>query len=211
VLALAGNTLLQRSTPPSALARVFGLVEGLSLAGLAVGAIVVPILVDAGGSEAAFIGVGAILPAVVLLRLRQVLRIDRSATVPIVELALLRSMRIFAALPSPAIEGLARSATPMEVEAGTSIIREGDVGHHFYAIADGEVAIRRGGTDLGTRGRGEGIGEIALLRDVPRTADVTAVVPTHLFVLDRMAFVVAVTGHEPARMEADRIIDEREY
>jgi CRP-like cAMP-binding protein len=120
-------------------------------------------------------------------------------------------MRIFAALPSPAIEGLARNATPMEVPAGTSIIREGEAGHHFYAIADGEVAIRRGGEDLGTRGRGEGLGEIALLRDIPRTADVIAVVTTHLFALDRLAFVVAVTGHEPARIEADRIIDERDF
>lgn len=211
VLALAGHTLLQRSTPPAALARVFGLVEALNLTGLAIGSIAVPILVAAGGSVAALIGVGAILPVVVLLRLRQILQVDRTATVPVVELALLRGMRIFAALPAPAIEGLARSATPLEIPAGTYLIREGEVGDRFYAVADGELEIRRGGTDLGLRGRGEGIGEIALLRNVPRTADVIAVVPTRLFALDRTAFVVAITGHEPARIEADRVIDERDF
>ena len=98
----------------------------------------------------------------------------------------------------------------VEVPAGTYIIREGEAGDHFYAIAAGEVEVRRGGIDLGTRGRGEGVGEIALLRDVPRTADVIARGPTRLFALDRTAFVVALTGHEPARLEADRIIDERD-
>jgi len=120
-------------------------------------------------------------------------------------------MRIFAALPAPAIEGLAHSATPVEVPAGAYIIREGETGDRFYAIADGDVEIRRGAAHLGTRGRGGGVGEIALLRNVPRTADVVALVPTRLFALDRTAFVVALTGHEPARLEADRIIDEHDF
>jgi len=210
VLALAGNTLLQRSTPPTTLARVFGLVEGLSLAGSAAGSLMVPVFVDAGGSEAAFIGVGAILPLVVLIRLRQILQIDRTATVPIVELALLRGMRIFAALPAPAIEGLARSAVPVEFPAGTYIIREGEEGDRYYAIADGEVQIKRNGTEVGTRGRGEGFGETALVRNIPRTADVIARGTTRLLALDRTAFVVALTGHEPMRVEANRIIDEHD-
>jgi MFS family permease len=210
VLGVAGNTLLQRSTPPTALARVFALVEGFGLIGLAAGAIIVPILVSAGGSESAFVGVGLILPAIMLLRFRRVLQVDRSATVPVVELALLRRMRIFASLPAPAIEGLARSAEPLEVPAGEYIIREGELGDRYYAIADGEVQIRRGGVDVSRRARGDGIGEIALLHNVPRTADVIALVPTRLFVLDRTAFVVALTGHGPARVEADRIIDDYE-
>jgi MFS family permease len=210
VLVVAGNTLLQRSTPPATLARVFGLVEALSLAGLCLGSVIVPVLVAVGGSEAAFIGVGAILPLVIMMRLQQIRRIDRTATVPVVELALLRGMRIFASLPAPAIEGLARSAETVEAPAGTYIIREGDVGDRYYAIADGQVQIRRAGVDLGTRGRGEGVGETALLRNVPRTADVIADGPTRMLALDRTSFLVAVTGHEPARLEADRIIDERD-
>ncbi len=210
VLVLAGNTLLQRSTPPATLARVFGLVEALSLAGLCVGSVIVPVLIAVGGSEAAFVGVGAILPLVIVLRLRQIRRIDRTATVPVVELALLRGMRIFSLLPAPAIEGLARSAETVVAPTGAFIIREGDVGDRYYAIADGAVNIRKGGKDLGNRGRGEGVGEIALLRNVPRTADVIANCQTRMLALDRNAFLIAVTGHEPARLEADRIIEEHD-
>jgi hypothetical protein len=210
VLTVAGNTLLQRCTPPTALARVFGVVEGLTLAGLALGSVTVPILVSVGGREAAFMGVGLILPLVVALRFRRILQIDRGATVPVVQLALLRSMRIFAALPAPAIEGLAHNAVEIDLTDGTYVIREGEHGDRFYAIADGTVEIHRDGHSLGTRGRGDGVGEIALLRDIPRTADVVARGPTRLFALDRTAFVVALTGHEPSRLEADRIIDEHE-
>ena len=210
VLFVAGNTLLQRTTPPASLARVFALVEALMDIGLAAGSIAVPLLVAAGGSTAALVGVGAILPAVVLLRLRPILAVDRAATVPIVELSLFRRMRIFAALPAPALEGLARSAEAVDVAAGTAIMRQGEPGDRFYAIADGEVEIRRDGAVLAVRGRGDGIGEIALLRDVPRTADATALSAVKLFSLDREAFVVALTGHEPARVEADRIIGERD-
>jgi MFS family permease len=208
VLTLAGNTLLQRSTPPTSLARVFGIVEAASMVGLAAGSIVVPILVSAGGNDTAFIGVGLVLPIVVLLRFRQMRQVDRSATVPVVELALLRRMRIFAALPAPAIEGLARNAEPVEAAPGSFIIREGDDGDRFYAIADGEVEVRKGGVEIARRGRGDGVGEIALLHDVPRTADVIALVPTRLLALDRTTFVVALTGHEPARLAANRIIND---
>jgi CRP-like cAMP-binding protein len=128
----------------------------------------------------------------------------------VVQLALLRSMRIFAALPAPAIEGLAHNAVEIDLTDGTYVIREGEHGDRFYAIADGTVEIHRDGHSLGTRGRGDGVGEIALLRDIPRTADVVARGPTRLFALDRTAFVVALTGHEPSRLEADRIIDEHE-
>lgn len=207
---VAGNTLLQRTTPPASLARVFALVEALMDIGLAAGSIAVPLLVAAGGSTAALFGVGAILPAVVLLRLRPILAVDRAATVPIVELSLFRRMRIFAALPAPALGGLARSTEAVDVAAGTAIMRQGEPGDRFYAIADGEVEIRRDGAVLAVRGRGDGIGEIALLRDVPRTADATALSAVKVFSLDREAFVVALTGHEPARVEADRIIGERD-
>ena len=83
--------------------------------------------------------------------------------------------------------------------AGEAIVREGEVGDRFYVIESGEVEI------LGrTFGPGESFGEIALLRDVPRTATVTAVTDVALVTLERDIFVAAVTGHGPAHATAER-------
>ena len=87
---------------------------------------------------------------------------------------------------------------------GRIVIREGDSGDRFYVIADGEVEIA--GAPLG---RGESFGEIALLRDVPRTATVTATTDVVLQTLDRDMFVAAVTGHEPAHAAAEAVIAAR--
>jgi predicted MFS family arabinose efflux permease len=206
---VAGRTLLQRVAPPDILARVFALYEALSQAGIALGAILVPAFVALGGAKAAIIATGVLLPILVLIRYRALHAIDAEATVPIVEISLLRTLPIFAPLPAPTLEGLGRSVEHVRVAAGDVIITEGETGDRFYAIADGEVEITRGGELLDTRRRGEGFGEIALLHDVPRTATVTARTDTLLLALDREPFVLSVTGHAAAARAAEQIVRER--
>ena len=206
---LATRTLLQRAVPAEVVGRVFGVAEALAMAGLAVGSAIVPLLVAVGGTVAAVLGTAAILPLVALVGGRALFTLDAAAHVPIVEIALLRSLRIFHALPAPALEGLARSMEPVELEAGDVLIREGEPGDRFYAIADGRLEITIGGAPVATNVRGDGIGEIALLYSVPRTATASAASSATVFALSREDFLTAVTGHTPSARAAAAVADER--
>jgi MFS family permease len=205
LLGVATRTLLQRSVPPRLIGRIFGVLEGFTMAGLAVGALLVPALVHAGGSRLAVLGVAAVLPLAALAGGRALFRLDAGTAVPVVEIALLRSLPLFAELPAPAIEGLAAALRPVQLSAGTVLIRQGDPGDAYFAIAAGELDAVQDGQFLGRYGRGEGVGEIALLRAVPRTATVTARTAATVYRLDRDLFLTAVTGHAPTRRQADRI------
>ena len=206
---VACRTLLQRTTPAEVLGRVFGVLEGVMMAGLAVGALVVPPLVALGGSTAALVGAGLLLPVLGLILARPLIVVDRGAKVPIIEIALLRTMPLFASLPPPAVEGVARALETVELPAGTVVIRMGDEGDRFYAIAEGEVEVTRGDEVLARLGRGAGFGEIALLVDVPRTATVTALTEVRLYALEKDPFLTVVTGHAPAEQAASALVAQR--
>jgi trk system potassium uptake protein TrkA len=95
---------------------------------------------------------------------------------------------LFATLSRPQFDLLTRTADVIEVPAGTELIREGEAGHEFFAIAEGEVEISKDGETIATEQSGDVFGEIALLHDIPRTATVTTTVPSRLYVLNRQAF-----------------------
>jgi Cyclic nucleotide-binding domain/Major Facilitator Superfamily len=209
LLAVAARTLLQRSVPPHLIGRIFGVLEGLMMAGLALGALLVPALAHLGGSKLAVLGVAAVLPVAAVAGGRAVFRLDAGTAVPVVQIALLRSLPLFAELPAPAIEGLAASLRPVQLSAGDMLIRQGDPGDAYFAIAAGELDAGQDGRFLGRYGRGEGVGEIALLRAVPRTATVTARTAATVYRLDRDLFLTAVLRHAPTRRQADRIVAAR--
>ncbi len=205
LLEVATRTLLQRSVPPELIGRVFGVLEGLMMAGLAVGALLVPGLAHVGGSRLAVLGVAAVLPLAAVAGGRAVFRLDVGTAVPVVQIALLRSLPLFAELPAPAIEGLAAALRPVELRAGDVLIRQGNPGDAYFAIAAGELDAAQDGQWLGRYGRGEGVGEIALLRSVPRTATVLAHTAATVYQLDRDLFLTAVLGHAPTQRHADQI------
>jgi MFS family permease len=205
VLDIAARTLLQRSVPPRLLGRIFGVLEGAVMAGLAVGALLVSALDHIGGSRLAVLGVAAVLPLAAVAGGRAVFRLDAGATVPVVQIALLRSLPLFAGLPAPALAGLAAGLEPVLLNPGDILIRQGDHGDAYYAIAAGELGASQDGQCLGRFGRGEGVGEIALLRDIPRTATVTARTAATVYRLDREPFLTAVLGHAPTQRRAAQI------
>jgi hypothetical protein len=209
VLDVAARTLLQRSVPPQLIGRIFGVLEGLVMAGLAVGALLVPALVHLGGSRLAVLGVAAVLPLATVAGGRALFRLDSGTAVPVVEIALLRSLPLFSELPAPALEGLAAALEPVSPAAGDVLIRQGDPGDAYYVIASGELDAVQDGQRLGRFGRGEGVGEIALLHAIPRTATVVARTAATVYRLDRDQFLTAVLGHAPTRRQANRIADTR--
>jgi Cyclic nucleotide-binding domain/Major Facilitator Superfamily len=209
ILDVAGFTLLQRSVPNAVRGRVFGLLEAIVMFGLAIGSAVAPVLVATLGPRGALIATGAILPAAALLSARSVLRVDEVAVIPERELALLRGVPMFGLLPLTVLEQVAADARPRSIPAGTRIIGEGEVGGSFYVLAEGEVEATVRGRVVRRLHPGESFGEIALLRDVPRTASVTTRTDVEALVLDREAFVSAVTGDRSSLTAAERVIEER--
>jgi hypothetical protein len=196
---VAGRTILQRSIRDEVLARVFGVQEGLAMAGLAIGSVLVAVVVGWGGLGGAIIVSAALLPVVVVVTWTRLAALDRRADIPVEALALLRQTSVFAPLPGPQLEAVARRGTWLSYPSGTVLIREGDVGDRYYVLASGAVGVEQGGRHLRQLGRaGDGFGEIALLRDVPRTATVTTVTDVAVFAIDRVSFLAAVTGHPEA-------------
>jgi MFS family permease len=206
---VAGRTLLQRVVPDRVLSRVFGVLEGLYMAGLAVGLAVIPALFALIGVRATFVVAGAFLPVLFLLLSRRLAEVDASATVSETRLALLRSLPIFAPLPAPAIERVASRLIPIEATAGTPIVRQGEPGDRFYIISDGEVTVSRDGHDVASLRGGGFFGEIALLRDALRNATVTARTRVRLYALERDDFLEVVTGHKQSAEAADAVTRER--
>ena len=88
-------------------------------------------------------------------------------------------------------------------------MRQGEAGDRFYVVVDGELDVDADGQPASPLGPGSYFGEIALLRDVPRTATVQARTEAELFALDRDEFISAVTGHPQSRAEADAVIGAR--
>jgi MFS family permease len=213
LLDVSCRVLLQRTAPPEDLARVFALSEGLSMLGLAAGALLVPVLIDLAGPTGAVVGAALLLPAHVLLTARTVHRLDRDARLPVVQIALLRHIALFRALPAPETESLASAMRPVAFPAGEVLVRQGEAGHTYLAIADGEVRIDQDGRPINLLHRGDGLGEVALLRSGRRTATATAVTPVSAYSLDREDFLRAVVGHAATSTAAEqwvRGIEERD-
>ena len=202
-------TLLQRAVPDEVLARVFGALETLLVTAMGLGAILAPLVVELLGARGALIAVGALLPIVAGLFALRLRAIDAAAVRPERELELLSQVPIFAGLAPPVLEPLAGELVPVRVGRGEEVVREGDRGDRFYVVGEGELDVTVDGRGVRTLTRGDYFGEIALLRDVPRTATVTARTDAELYALDRDDFIGAVTGHARSREAADAVIATR--
>jgi Cyclic nucleotide-binding domain len=192
VMDTAGRALLVRVTPTQWLGRTFGFLEGLAMGGLALGSLLVPACVALGGTSLALTVVAALLAVAVLAVWPLLRRADRAA--PAADgMRRLHEHPLFARASAPLLETLARELVTLHAPAGATVVSEGDIGDRFYLVAGGSLQVTIVGDPIRTLRAGDGFGEIALLRDIPRTATVRAVDDAVLYGLDRAPFLAAMS------------------
>ncbi|HEX5175213.1 MAG TPA: MFS transporter [Gaiellaceae bacterium] len=203
-------TLLQRSAENEVMGRVFAVLESLIMGGMAAGSIAAPGLVSLLGGRGALIATGALLPVLLVWVWSSLRRIDDEAAIAAEPLDLLRRIGFFALLPEPVLERLAAGAATVTVAPFQPVVTQGEAGGHlFYVIAEGRASVEIDDAESRELGPGDFFGEIALLRDSPRTATVRAVDPLRLYTVEREEFIAAVTGHAPTLEAAEGIVTSR--
>lgn len=95
---------------------------------------------------------------------------------------------MFAGCTPDELEEIDRLTDEVHVEAGRTVIRQGDLGQEFALIVQGEAEIVKDGVVVATIGPGTYFGEVALLDSVTRTASVVAKSDLVLEVIDRRGF-----------------------
>ncbi|MEO5965189.1 MAG: cyclic nucleotide-binding domain-containing protein, partial [Candidatus Limnocylindrales bacterium] len=209
LLDVAGLTLLQRGSSNAGRAGVFAVLEVMASLAISAGAIVASALVAVLGIERALIVVGVLLPIAAVASWPWVRRLDREGVVPERRARLLRGIPLFAPLPLAALERLAGGMEEVRYAAGEALMTQGERGDSYVMVESGRILVTIDGHPSHEQGPGDGVGEIALLRAVPRTATVTALEPVDGFSIDCGTFVEAVTGHEGSARAATEVVRRR--
>jgi MFS family permease len=205
----AGLSLLQRLTSDEVLGRAFAVVETTYWLTTGLGAMLAPAVIGLLGPRGAVVAIGTCLPLGVALRWRALHRFEEHAVVPEREFGALRALPLFAPLPIAIVENLARRVASRTVTAGETVISRGEPGEDFYVVADGILDVGDCDGSPPPLHAGDFFGEIALLRDVPRTATVTARDDGRLYVLDRDAFLLGVGAHRHSTEAVERVATAR--
>ncbi len=209
LLDVAGFTLLQRTTPNASRIAVLGLVDSVANGGVALGGVLAPVLLEAFGTRGALIASGLILPVAAVLLTPAMRRMDEGGVGVARRVDLVRGDPLFAPLSLATVEHLAAALRPLAYTQGAWLMREGEPGDDYVLIDTGSAEVSQAGHLVRTIGPGSGVGEIALMRGVPRTASVRALEPVTAFRLDQADFLEAVTGHATSRAEATARVDAR--
>jgi len=205
---ISAVTLIQRTASAAVAGRVFGLVEAAAVGGLGVGSILTPLLLHLAGVRWTLATAGAILPLLSVVMRRALASIDAGAVVPEQQLAAIATVPFLDVLPLRRKEALASALGRLERAAGTTLFSAGDHGDRLYILSEGTIEI-----DLPSGPKVEHapafVGEIALLRDVPRTATVRVTADSVFWTLDAEHFLDAVAGHSRSRATADTLLASR--
>jgi hypothetical protein len=208
LLRVATSTLIQRVAPFDVVGRFFGIAEGVNTFAIAVGAGAIGVLLQVWGYERAVLVAGGAVPVLLLMGIVQLFRIDRNSVAPDQRvLQLILTDDIFQALPAPVIERLANDSRRRRVAAGDTAIVQGEPGEHYFVIDRGRLDVSIDGRHVRDLGISDGFGELALLRDVPRTATVTAITDVELIAFGRQQFLQAVGAYQQSSQAAHQRTD----
>ena len=124
----------------------------------------------------------------------------------------LKNVPLFSGCSTKDLQKIARASDEVAVGAGHVICDQGQVGREAFVIMSGSATVRRNGKKVATLGPGSVVGELSLLDRGPRTATVTADVPTELLVIDQRHFAgvideVPAVAHKIMASLAERIRD----
>lgn len=102
--------------------------------------------------------------------------------------SMIASVPFFGGLDEKKRRAIASEGKELSYKAGDTMVDEGTTGVGFYLILDGRAEVRKGGRVLATLGKGQFFGEMSLIDELPRSADVVAVAPTKCWALTSWAF-----------------------
>ena len=200
---------LQQVVPSRLIGRALGVRRAVLLLSMGLGAVIAPVLIDALGARGALTTTGLLLVAITAMAVPSLTAIDHRVSAPGPDLGLMRQVSFFRPLPFAIVDQLASELQSATYEPGDVIIEDGQPGERFYMIADGRARVCKDGTELRQMGPGESFGEIALLRQVPRTATVIAMTRLHARTLAREEFLAAVTGNPESAEGAHEVASDR--
>jgi hypothetical protein len=208
---VGGFTLLARLADETVLARMFAGFEAILTLGVAVGGLVTPLVVELLGVRPALVAIGLLAPLAVAAAWPALRRLDAEVRVRDGDIETMRSIHMLGALPVATIEQLAGGLEHTDFEPGHTVFTQGERAEYFYIVQSGRAQVILDGRVVRTLGAGDCFGEIALLRDQPRTATVCASAHTHLLVsrLRRSAYLTAVTGYPAAAAAGEDLVTSR--
>jgi len=206
-------TVLQRSLPQDAIARVFGMADALIVLAMLAGSLVAPVAIDLLGLEGALVASGVATLVLGVISFRPLLSLDQAADARRLELEpyvrMLEQLAVFEGTSRRGLEAMAASATREHVPEGTAVVREGDPASDFFVVVEGQLEVWAVGDHervrrVATVGPGEAFGEIGLLAHLPRTATVGTITDCVIDRIDGEAFLTAVRSDDHARATFQR-------